>query len=243
MFNTIFFEPLYNAMVWLVAHTPGHSIALAVIILTLVVKLILSPLSYKALQSQLAQKKLQPELKRIKEEYPDKQEQSKHIMELYKKHKTNPFSGCLVLIIQMPIIFALYYVFLRGLHFNQEALYGSLHLPEQINNFLLGVNMSDKSTLFAVAAAVSQAVQLWFSPSMKSEPKETALATGEKKEVDFAAQIGSGMQKQMKYMMPILILIIGMKIPAAVALYWVVSNLFTLGQELLMRRRINLAQD
>ncbi len=227
-------------MVWLVVHMPGHSAVLAVIILTLVVKFILAPLSYKALQSQVAQKKLQPEMERIRAEYPNRQEQSQKMMELYKTHKTNPFSGCLVMIIQMPIIFALYYVFYRGLHFNEDALYGALQLPEHINQFFLGIDISEKNTFFAIAAGISQAAQLWLSPAMASDKKETTAVEdpNKKSATGLSAQLGSTMQKQMKYMMPILIVFIGLKLPAAVAVYWIVNNIFTLVQEMILRARL-----
>src|SRR5580704_10130713 len=107
MFHTIFYIPLYNALIWLTTGL-GGSIGLAVIALTLVVKIILSPLSYSSIKSQIEQKKLQPLMDDIKKKYPDKKEQSEKMMELYKEHKTNPFAGCLLLLLQLPVIIALY---------------------------------------------------------------------------------------------------------------------------------------
>ena len=226
MWNTVFFQPLYNALVWLVGNMPDGSVALAIIVLTVVVKLILAPLSFKALKSQVIQKELQPHMVHIRKEYPDKKEQSVKIMELYKKFKTNPFSGCLVILIQIPIIFALYYVFLRGLDFNTELLYTAVHYPDVVTTTFLGIDMNVKSLAFALAAGLAQFIQ-----------KEDTLVSQDTKPT-FADQFGSNLQKQMLYTMPIIIVIVGMAVPAAVSLYWIVTNVFAFIQEFLAKKRL-----
>lgn len=243
IWDTVFMEPLFNALAWLVAHMPGFSIGLAVIILTIVVKMILSPLAYKSTLSQIAQKKLQPEIQKIKEKYKDKKEQSQKTMELYKKHKTNPFSGCLVLLIQLPIILALYRVFLLGMDPDSELIYQALEFPKHVNNFFLGIDMTEKSIIIAILAGVAQFFQLRFSPALRRSKKEKEEAKTKKpedpnKKKDFMSSMGANMQKHMKYTMPIVIIVIGLAVPAAVALYWVVTALFTMVQELMIQRRI-----
>src|SRR3989344_1352353 len=112
IWNTLLYEPLLNALAFLVSVVPGGDVGIAVIILTILVKIALFPLSQRSIRSQAAMNLLAPELKKIKDSGASKEEQARLTFELYKKNKTNPFSGCLLVLIQIPIIFALYYVFL-----------------------------------------------------------------------------------------------------------------------------------
>lgn len=240
MWNTIFFEPLLNALVWLVNIMPGGSIALAVIVMTVVIKLLLSPLQARAIRSQILQKKLQPEVTKIREQYKDPREQSQKLMALYRERKASPFSGCLPMLIQLPIILALYQVFLRGLEFDPEFLYKAIQVPETITRTFFTLDLTESSIIFAALAAIAQFLQLWFSPAMQNNEvsNNKEVSTDAHKKPSFAEHLGKNMQKQMKFMMPVLIFVFGMAIPAAVCLYWVVNNIFTLLQEIIIRRRL-----
>src|SRR3989344_4183669 len=114
IWNAVLYHPLLNALAFLVSIIPGGDVGIAVIILTLFVKIILLPLSQKSIESQAEMNILAPELNKIKKSGVSKEEQAKQTFELYKKHKVNPFSGCLLVLIQIPIIFALYFVFYKG---------------------------------------------------------------------------------------------------------------------------------
>ncbi len=115
IFNLILYQPLLNFLILLYIYLPGHDFGVSVIVLTVVVKLILSPTSIKALRSQKKMAEIQPRLSEIQEKYKeDKEKQSRATMELYKEAKVNPFSGCFPLLIQLPILIALYQVFLGG---------------------------------------------------------------------------------------------------------------------------------
>ena len=114
LWNLIFYKPLYNALFGLVDVLPNSSLFLAVIILTLIVRIIISPLSYKALKTQLKTKAIQPQLRAVRKETDDKQEQARRTLEIYKKNGVNPFSSFLLLLVQFPIIIALYWVFRDG---------------------------------------------------------------------------------------------------------------------------------
>lgn len=233
MFHTIFFVPLYNALVELTS-VFGGSLGLAVVGLTLIVKLVLSPLSYKSIVSQLEQKKLQPLLDEIKKKYPDQKEQAAKTMELYKEHKTNPFAGCLLIILQLPVIIALYRVFLAGAAINPADLYPFVHAPSAVNMSFLGIDMGAKSVVLAVFAAVSQFLQMHWSPSMK------ATASSAKPDPENTqAVMAASMTKSMKYTMPVMIGFFGYAVPGAVALYWGVSNVFMIVQEKLIERRMS----
>src|SRR5260221_14464673 len=109
IWNIILYHPLINALALLVSIIPGGDVGIAVIILTILVKIILFPLSQRSIESQAQMSILAPELNKIKTSGASKEEQAKLTFELYKQHKTNPFSGCLLVLVQIPIIFALYY--------------------------------------------------------------------------------------------------------------------------------------
>ncbi|MCD8507825.1 MAG: YidC/Oxa1 family membrane protein insertase [Candidatus Pacebacteria bacterium] len=222
----------YNILIGITDLLPGASIALAVIALTLLVKIILIPLTYRSIKSQIQQKKLQPLLSEIRKKYADDQKkQSEAILQLYKDHKTNPFAGCFLIIIQIIVIIPLYYVFLK-LDIYPELLYGFISAPEALNEMFLGVNLAQQSMVFAALAGLSQFAQLYWSPAMKEEPVSSDEPPTAQEEMM------KGMQKSMKYTMPIMITVVAYIVPAAVALYWIVSNLFTIAQEINIRKKL-----
>lgn len=228
MFHTIFYVPLYNALVFLTS-TFGGSLGLAVIGLTIVVKLILSPLAHASIKTQIEQKKLQPLVEDLKKKYPDQKEQSAKLIELYKEHKTNPLAGCLLLILQLPVIIALYRVFLGGAVINPADLYSFVHAPAVVKTMFLGLNMSAvHNIILAILAGGTQFLQMHWSPSMQPAP---AVATNDAK-MDMA----TSMTKSMKYTMPIMITVFGYAVPGAVAMYWIISNIFMIVQEKIVVR-------
>ena len=233
IWNTIFYEPLYNLLVFLINVVPWGDVGIAVIVLTVIVKLILFPLSQKAVRSQIKLKELNPKLEQIKKDYANnKEEQARKTFELYKNEKVNPFSGCLVLLIQLPVIFALYYVFLRGLSFAPEHLYSFVSIPEIVSSKLFGlIEMHGKSIVLALLAGATQFVQARLATPISS-PSDDADKDS------FQAQFAKSMQLQMKYVLPVFIAIVSYQISAAVALYWATSNLFTIFQEIYIRRKL-----
>ncbi len=231
MFNTIVFIPLTNVLVSLTGLLWGN-IGLAVIFTTILIKLLLLPFSYAQTKSQIAIKKIQPHIDEIKKNTPDKTEQTKKIMELYKEHNTNPLSGCLPLIIQLPIIIALYQVFLQGVSVDPSILYSFVHAPEQISHMFLGVDMTSKSIIIALIAGITQFIQLKLSPSMQDSAEKTENA-------DMSTEMMANMQKTMKFSLPVMITVFAAVVPAAVALYWVVTNLFQIAQEWWINKKIH----
>lgn len=225
--KTVFIHPLANALILFVGIFGGN-VGLGIAALTILVKLILAPLSYKATIYQIEQKKLQPLVKKIQSDYPDKAEQSKKLMELYKEHKTNPFAGCLVVLIQLPIIIALYRVIFDGVAAFQGALYPFIAMPEIVHTMFLGINLAEKSIILAIFAGVTQFIQMKFSPSFKKDPQDKPVVVDGKPEM---ADMMTSMQSSMKYSMPIMMVVLGIILPGAITLYLVVSNLFTFTQE------------
>ncbi len=228
IWNTLLYEPLLNALAFLVSIVPGADIGIAVILLTLLVKIILFPLSQRSIENQAKMSKLSPELKKIKESGASKEEQAKMTFELYKVHKTNPFSGCLLILIQIPIIFALYYVFQKGLTFEVGYLYSFIHAPETVNMSFLGVlDLGSKSILLAVLAGISQ----YFQARLMPKPAPTDGKGG------FQESFAKSMHMQMKYVFPFLVAFIAYSVSGAIALYWVTSNIFAVCQQIYVNKK------
>lgn len=232
IFSTIFYKPLYNGLVFTLSVIPGANVGVAIILLTILVRVLLLPLSHKSVVSQAKMRAIAPELEALKEKHKDdKQEQARKTMELYKQHGVNPFSGCIVVLVQLPVLFALYFVFSKGLHtLNTDALYSFVHLPTTIGMSFLGIVLSGKSILLAVIAAVAQYFQI--SLSVPPTPKAEAGAKPSFKD-DFARSFNV----QMRFMLPLIVFGVSYSISAAVALYWATSNAFSIAHELYVKRK------
>ncbi len=229
LWNLILYKPLINALAFLVSVIPGGDVGIAVILLTLLVKAILFPLSQRSIESQAKMNILNPEIKKIKESGVSKEEQARLTMELYKNNKTNPFSGCLLVLIQIPIIFALYFVFINGIKFNSDFLYSFIHVPMNPNmNFLGLLDISKPSILLALLAGASQFFQAYYMPKPIPSSSKTR---------SFQDSLASSMNMQMKYIFPIIVVLIAYKISGAVALYWITSNIFTIWQQIYISKK------
>jgi YidC/Oxa1 family membrane protein insertase len=228
LYNTIIFKPLYNGLIGLMVIFPWMDAGIAVILFTIIVRLILFPLSKKAIVTQVRMKEIQPELDKIRQT-GDRQSQALATMKLYKDKKVSPFSSFLVLLIQLPIIYGLYSIFIRsGLPVvNQSFLYFS-SIPHINMHFLGLIDIGMKSIALSLLAAVSQFLQLHFSLAAAT------AAPSNNPQMDMA----QNMTKNMKWIFPFIVFFISYKISAVVALYWTVTSLFTLGQELVVRRHL-----
>ncbi|MBX4215534.1 YidC/Oxa1 family membrane protein insertase [Candidatus Parcubacteria bacterium] len=232
LWNSFLYEPLYNGLIFLTSVVPFGDAGIALVILTFGVKLALFPLSQKSIAAQIKLRALEGELAALKEKHKDnKEEQAKATMALYRRHNVNPFSGCLPLLIQLPIVIALYLVFYRGLTPTGGVLYSFIHYPEHLNTLFLGlIDISGKSLVLAIIAAVLQYVQTSLTlPSAKH--KEGASSS-------FADEFSKSMNTQMRYVLPFFVAFIAYTTSGAVALYWAASSIFTIGQELYVRRRV-----
>ena len=235
-FRAVFYQPLYNGLVFLTDVLPFIDAGIAVILFTILVKLVLFPLSKSAVSTQFKMRQLAPELEEIKDKYKeDRQGQARKTMELYKKNKINPFSSIILIFIQLPIIFSLYFVFRAGLtNINTDLLYSFVPTPENINVMFLGIfDVAGKSWILAIAAAVTNFFQIRFSMP-KYVPKK--LKEGEKP--SFKDDLAKSMNLQMRYIFPFVVLFIAHSISSAIAIYWTTSNLFTIGQELVIRKTV-----
>lgn len=235
LYHTVIYNPLYNGLIAVFTIIPWADAGIAVILLTVAVRLVLFPLSKKAVHTQVRMQEINPALAAIKEKYKDdSQEQAKKTLELYKEKGVNPFSGVLVLIVQLPIIFALYRIFLYAgfPDVNSAILYSFVHAPEHINTIFLGlIDITQKSAVLAGIAALTTFFQLKLA-APKPLPKNK---NGGK---SFGENLAQSMQTQMKYFFPIIVFFISYKISGVIALYWLTSNLFTIGQEIVVRKKL-----
>ncbi len=239
LWNTIFYEPIYNALIFIINNITFGDVGFAIIILTIIVKFILFPLNKKSIKSQILMKRIEPELKNIKKDFPNKEEQARKTFELYKKYGANPFSGCLVVLLQLPVIFALYYVFYKGISIDTGPLYNFIQTPLSLHtNFLGLIDLHGKSIALAILAGVSQFIQGYLAQPIK--PKTELVKGKEANEPKtFQEQLSDSMQMNIKYILPVFVGFISYSISAAVALYWITSNIFTIIQEWYIRKSLN----
>jgi len=223
LFHTFLYQPLFNCLVFLYMYVPGRDIGVAIILLTVLIKILLYPTSAKAVVSQLAMQKIQPKMKEIQEKYKDDKEKQAHeMLELYKKEKMNPFSG---LFIQIPIIIvliALYQVFMDGFNLDKlTVLYNFIPNPGRINHmFLQIVDLAKPNIWLAVLAGITQ----YFQAKTLLPKKQASNSVGG---IDTTAI----MQKQMLYFFPVLTVVILMGLPSALGLYWATSSVLSVIQQ------------
>jgi YidC/Oxa1 family membrane protein insertase len=231
--NAAIYDPLYNILIAFVALVPTHDVGLAIIFLTIAVKFALFPLTKNASIAQRAMKEIEPEMKALREKYADnKEELSRRLILFYKEKKVSPFSGCLPMLIQIPIVIALYMLFLKGLTLDQSILYSFTPRPEHLDlHFFLG-DLAGKSLFLAALAGATQYLQTKLMlPKQQSETR-----TETTKKPSFQEEFQKSMNIQMLYMFPVLIGFVSYTTSAAVALYFVVGNIFGIGQEYYIRK-------
>lgn len=231
LYHHFIVEPIYNMLVGLFTVVPFADAGIAIIIVTIIVRLALFPLSRKAVTAQVEMQRIAPELEKIKERYKDDQEaQARETLALYKKKGVNPFSGILVLLIQLPVVFALYRIFLYSgfPKIDTTLLYPFIHAPGSVSPYFLGLDLTQKSIILAFFAALAT----FFQIRLAQPPKPG------KSDKSFTADLARNMQSQMKYLLPLLVFFIAYKISGVIALYWLTTNLFTIGQEIVVRRKL-----
>ncbi len=234
LFEVIFYQPILNLLVFLYNTVSMHDLGIAIILLTVIIKLILWPLSRKSIKAQKEMQELQPKIDELKSQYKGKekqQEMGKALMNLYKEHKVNPFSSCLPLLLQLPFFIAVYQVFSTGLSKHLDLVYSFIPRPE-VNSIFLGfLDLSKPNIYLAILAG---GAQFWQAKMMMVKKSNNAVV-GETKEDSMAAI----MNKQMLYFMPALTIFIGITLPGGLTLYWLVLTLLTVLQQLLMNRPHN----
>jgi len=232
MFHTYIFVPLLNALVFLYQNATTESLGVAIILLTLLIRFILFPLFYKSAKSQIVMQKLQPLIQKIQHDHKDdKEKQAKALMDLYRHNNVNPFMSILMVFVQIPILFGLYKLFaidFSNLQINE--LYSFVSAPEHINTVFLGlIDLKISNMLMVGLAAIAQYFQ--GTSALPKIEKGKELSTAEK------------MAKQMVYMGPAFTLLILWQLPSALGLYWLITSLFSIIQQVYINKRVKITNE
>ncbi len=221
LYHEIIYRPLLNLLIYFYNVIPDMGVV--IILLTVLIRLVLAPSFHKSLKSQKAMTALQPKLNEVREKHKDNKEaQARAIMDLYKEHKINPLSSCLPLLIQLPLLIALYQVFSKALHNNLQGLYAFVHAPTSINPFF--VHLIDLSKPNIILAVFAGALQFWQSKMMMAK-------------ADGGDATAKAMAIQTTYVLPVLSVVIAWKLPAGLPLYWIVTTLFAILQQYYIMRQ------
>ncbi len=242
LYTELIYRPLFNLLV-AIYNVVGQDVGAAIVLLTVLVRLALYKVNGKAIKGQRELQELQPEIREIQRKYKDdQQKQAQKLMEAYQKHKINPFSGCLPLLIQFPIIIALYHTFLNG--FRDEslgALYPFIPNPGHLNTVSFGgvVDLAVSNIFLAMLVSVLQFYQTKTLMARMGKKKEDGdKGGGEMSQEEKMQEFAQSLSKNMMYTMPVITFFFAMNLPSGLALYWSVSTLFAIVQQyLIMRKR------
>jgi len=234
VFHAIIYNPLYNGLIFLVNIIPTHDVGLAVVALTVVVRFVVYPLSKRAVQSQLAMKKITPEVEELKKKYKkNSPEQTKAVFALYKERDIHPFAGAGLMLVQLPVLIALFWIFATGglPTVDTQLLYSFIPRPETVNMLFVGlIDMGAKHNIpLAVLTALTQLA--YSRLSMGPRAGKTAI------EESLSSDMAKSFDLQARYVLPAIIGFVAYSVVAAAPLYYVTSNLFMIGQEYLAGRR------
>lgn len=230
IFTVIFYQPILNLLVFLYNTISFQDLGVAIILLTVVIKLILWPLGQKSIKSQKELQDLQPKIEALKKTYAtDKVGLSQATMALYKDNKINPFSSCLPILLQFPFLIAVYQVFRDGLNSKLDLVYPFITRPEVINSISFGfLDLNKPSVYIAILAG---AAQFWQAKMMMT--KSPVVKTEGSKDEGMAAI----MNKQMLYFMPAITIFIGISLPGGLTFYWFILTVLTALQQLVVFKK------
>ena len=240
LFNVALYQPLLNGLLFCYRFL-GGDMGLAIIVLTLVIKVILYYPSRSQIRAQQSLQDMQPKLKALQEKYKNNREEySKAVMRFYKENKVNPFSSCLPLLIQLPILIALYRVFIDGVATDPATglLVGdqlsrvyeplrSYFSTTPLHTTLLGFLDLAKSHNVILAALAGLAT-FWQSRMFQARRPPKEAGSGGKDEA-----LAASVNRNMQYFLPLITIFISYTLPSGAALYWLASSLFQVGQQYL----------
>lgn len=224
MYQTLIYQPILNSLTWLYQAT-GDNLGLAIIILTLVIRVILIPFTLPSLKSAKKMASLKPELDALKKKYGhDAKLLQQKQLEFYQTHKVNPMGGCLPMIAQFVVLIALYRVFMETL--GQGSALSSTQF------WIWDLKGKDQTYVLPVLAGLLQFVtSLAILPAVENEPEKRP---GTKEQKEDVAEMATAMQQQMVFLMPIMTVIFSIQFPAGLALYWVITTAFSLVQQIVV---------
>ncbi|TAK04017.1 YidC/Oxa1 family membrane protein insertase [Patescibacteria group bacterium] len=232
LLHAVLYQPLYNLLIGLYDIIPGHDMGLAIIALTILVKLVFWPLNHSSLLSQKALQELQPKIDALKAAHgADKDAFGKAVIALYASEKVNPLSSCLPVLVQLPVLFALYAVLQSGLTTEGFSnLYSFVPNPGGINETFLGIlDLTKKNVPLALVTGLATFAQMRMLTATRVKKP---VPEGAKDEDMLAA-----MNKSMQYTMPVMTAVIGAGLPAGLLLYWITNTLVSIGQQMVAFRK------
>jgi YidC/Oxa1 family membrane protein insertase len=232
LFHTFLYVPIYNLLIAFADIVPNGDIGIAVILVTVAVKLLTSPLSLSAIKTQRRMRRIEPELKALREKHKDNREvQAREMMSLYKNNGIKPFASFLTILIQIPVLLALYLVFVREelLSVNLDLVYSFVTLPTYLSPLFLGLfETTGHSLPLAVLAAATQYLQgLYTIPIPPKAENPTGMSSQE-----FARAIAL----QSRYLLPAIVGAIAFT-SGAIAIYLITASVFGILQEFYVRKR------
>lgn len=245
LFVTLIYAPIYNLFSWLISVFSG-SIGWAIITITVIIRLLLIYPQQKSMVSQRKLQDLQPKIKKLQEEYKWNQQLLwQKLLELYKTEKVNPMWSCGFILIQLPIILVLYNVILWVQDTSNEYyLYGFVQLVEKTSNFfwldLLGTGWT-QGLILAVIIALLQFLQIKYSISQNKNTKTTGVVLEKKSWDDKYSQMMPDpemMNKFMLYVLPLIVWFATYGLFAWVWVYWWISTLFILVQQIIVNKML-----
>jgi YidC/Oxa1 family membrane protein insertase len=225
-FQDVIFRPILNVLIYFYNTIAFHNFGLAIILVTVAIRLVLYPLFHKSVKQQMLLQRIQPKIKQIQEMHKnDREKQGAALMELYKEHGVNPFSSIFLLIVQLPIMIGLYWVVRSGLTGGTiTGLYSFVAQPGTINSMFLGiVDLAAPSIFLLCFAAIAQYFQARLA--IYRDPKNTTAPSAAEK-----------LAKNMAFAGPVVTILVFYSLPSAVALYWLVTSLFSIGQQVIINR-------
>lgn len=222
LFNIFLYYPITNILVILYNTLAFGDLGVAILILTIIVRLCLAPMQQKTLQQQAVMQKIKPEIVKIQEQHKDnKEKQTILLLELYKKHQINPFNTFFILLIQLPILLALFRVFTNGLSGNiSNIVYPFIYNPGAFNPISMGIlDLNQTNIILIILIAIFQFIQIYLSSAMFASDRKalsTSLITG--------------------IMISLFSVIVLWNLPSAVAIYWMITILFAIGQQIMCNK-------
>jgi YidC/Oxa1 family membrane protein insertase len=227
LYKTVLYEPLLNLLIFLYDTIAVQDLGLAIIFVTILIRILLFPLFQKSARHQAVMQRLQPKLKKVQEDHKhDKERQAQAMMAVYREHDINPFSGFGLLLIQLPVLITLYHIFQDSLQPGfLVGLYAFVQTPQSIEPYLLGlIHLGRPSILMVGLAALAQYFQahLALPPTEKGKELSNAEKTARK----------------MVFIAPIITLVFFYALPAAISLYWLVASFFSVIQQIFINRQL-----
>jgi YidC/Oxa1 family membrane protein insertase len=250
MFHTFFYEPVYNLLVLFLNLTPD--IGIAIILTTLIIKIILLPLNLRAQKSQYIMKELEGELKDLKEKHGgDNKVYTEKMLALYKEKEINPFASIFLLVIQIPIFFALFFVFKYDIKLDAASIYSFVKFPHHLNDLAFG--FLDLSKNYICIGILTGATMFMYSKKQVATMKRITDTFKNKREKNnknnkttqggveaFAEAFSKNMNFQMVYFFPIISGLAAAYLPAALGVYWITSNILNIGQDVYIKKKLDI---